>query len=294
MTPHIGLSGTGSRVSLLVWTLCFQVIALLLATSGSLETAPLWVRLALYLIFGLSAACWFTAVVRRLHDMGRSGWFAALFAVPVIGLGMLIWALLAAPRPVDPDRFRPAGRYVVGTGLLIVMVLLVATRALWSPLRMTSAHMEPTLPAEAVFLAFDSIGGEVTSGDLVTYQFADNGNELALNIARAVAFGGQTVAFRDGVPIIDGVPARHERCPDDACTTEVLPSGARYGILQSGASDLDNIAPVQVPDGTLYILGDNRAVASDSRRSLADGGRGFIPAEAVRGRVMLFAKGTQP
>ncbi len=51
-----------------------------------------------------------TVGVRRLHDIGRSGWWLLLVFVPVIGtLILLYWAVQRA-RPAEPVRRGPAGR----------------------------------------------------------------------------------------------------------------------------------------------------------------------------------------
>lgn len=44
--------------------------------------------------------------VRRLHDMGRSGWFAAGLLVPVLNLAVFLW-LLCMPGEARPNRFGP-------------------------------------------------------------------------------------------------------------------------------------------------------------------------------------------
>ena len=44
--------------------------------------------------------------VRRLHDMGRSGWFAAGLLVPVLNLAVFLW-LLCAPGDARANRFGP-------------------------------------------------------------------------------------------------------------------------------------------------------------------------------------------
>jgi len=44
--------------------------------------------------------------VRRLHDMGRSGWFAAGLLIPVLNLAVFLW-LLCAPGDARANRFGP-------------------------------------------------------------------------------------------------------------------------------------------------------------------------------------------
>jgi len=48
--------------------------------------------------------------VRRLHDLGHSGWFAFLFIIPLIDVGMRIY--MAFPGNEGPNRFGPDPKQV--------------------------------------------------------------------------------------------------------------------------------------------------------------------------------------
>jgi uncharacterized membrane protein YhaH (DUF805 family) len=68
--------------------------------------------------WGALAVSWIVAVlldwallavsVRRMHDLGKTGWLLALAIVPIAGLIILIWSF-GRPGAPEPNRFGPAG-----------------------------------------------------------------------------------------------------------------------------------------------------------------------------------------
>ncbi|WP_209313594.1 signal peptidase I [Jannaschia formosa] len=278
------LSGTGGRRGLLGWTVVYHVAALAILAWGPLEASPTWIRLLCYAAFGLASAAWLCAIVRRLHDMGRSGWFAPLFAIPVVGLAPLAWALTAPSRPLDPARFSPAPRYTIATAFLLILVALFASRAFWTPHRMVSVAMAPTLDQGAPFLSHRIGLGRIDPGDVVLVGTRGADGEMRRLVARVVATGGQTVALEDGVPILDGTPAAHAPCPEAACTVERLPGGTAYRVRLDPART--EMAAVTVPEGMLFLLADNRSAPRDSRLPVDEGGLGLVPVAAVEGHVL--------
>ena len=82
---------------------------------------------------------------------------------------------------------------------------------------------------------------------------------------------------------------------------ETLPSGKSYFVLDFGAADTnnpwgvdaDNTEPVIVPEGKLFMMGDNRDDSEDSRfPAQAGAGVGFVPIENVVGRPAFIAFST--
>ncbi len=73
---------------------------------------------------------------------------------------------------------------------------------------------------------------------------------------------------------------------------EVLPGGRSYYVLDLGPRPQDDTPPVVVPEGKLFLMGDNRDNSEDSRfEAVPGGGIGLVPQDNLVGRatVMMFS-----
>lgn len=101
-------------------------------------------------------------------------------------------------------------------------------------------------------------------------------------VKRVVATGGQTVSCQEGDPavMVDGEPIEQDYVQDpptyrvDETTGSYACGGAYFG-------------PVTVPEGNIWVMGDNRTASADSRYHMQDEYQGTIPVENVRGKVMF-------
>lgn len=162
-------------------------------------------------------------------------------------------------------------------------------------------------------------------GDIVTVARREDGSDL---IKRVIGLPGDTIAVNHGVVILNGKPVPRVAdgtadIPVDAnvpcdegmllpfrkitrdgtivCALplyrETLPNGASYDVIDLGDTYLpggylsprDEYAPVKVPAGHVFLMGDNRDQSADSRFALAEKGLGGpVPIESLGGRAELI------
>lgn len=173
-------------------------------------------------------------------------------------------------------------------------------------------------------LPFDAplVGGTINPrlperGDIAIFRHPVDGTEY---IKRVIGLPGDTVAMRAGQLVLNGAPVERSRfadfvlpvSPNTSCAwgaaqerdsggrpicryarfSETLPSGRSYLVLDFGATPQDDYAPVTVPRGHVFMLGDNRDNSQDSRfAATAAGGVGLVPTDRLVGRaeIVLFS-----
>ncbi len=70
---------------------------------------------------------------------------------------------------------------------------------------------------------------------------------------------------------------------------ETLPGGRSYEVLDLGITPQDDTPPIMVPEGSLFLMGDNRDNSLDSRFPAVPGqGIGIVPQANLVGRATLM------
>ncbi len=157
----------------------------------------------------------------------------------------------------------------VGMVVLVIAMSWVMRTFIFGAYEIPTGSMETTImPGERVFAERISyVAGEPEQGDIVTFDDPEiQGRTL---IKRVIATGGQTVDLVDGVVVVDGVPL-DEPYVNGEPSYPLVPA---YG--------LDITYPYTVPEGELWLMGDNRTSSSDSRYF------GSVPVSNVSGKAVF-------
>ncbi|MER6302245.1 signal peptidase I [Kitasatospora sp. NPDC001539] len=176
-----------------------------------------------------------------------------------------------ADRPAAPVRLRRGPAAVLqGVALALGLVLMIGGFALiavdYRPYKIPTASMHPTLQAGDTVLARKVGGGTIGRGDVVVFRDQAWGGELM--VKRVVAVGGDTVATTSAGS-------------DQRLTVNGQPVDEPYLAAQGRQGESFSVT---VPQGRLFLLGDNRVGSLDSRTHLEVDG-GTVPAAEVEARV---------
>ena len=189
--------------------------------------------------------------------------------------------------------------------LLAVLAVLALTPGWLRAYEVAGPSDAPTLAwGERVAVSHLAYGLQVpyTTREIVSWGGPDRGdmvlfhvpNKGVVGLKRVVAVPGDVVEMRDNRLRVNGREMEYEPRPaadfaalearNDMGTVVELERSADYAHLVTytpGESALRTTAPVRVPEGHYYLLGDNRDQSNDSRTF------GVVPREHIYGKVIL-------
>lgn len=144
--------------------------------------------------------------------------------------------------------------------LVVVAALAVLAAVLWMPvLRIYGSSMTPTLSEGQVVVSVK--GSHFEHGDVVGVYYGSK-----LLVKRCIATAGEWVDIDD-----DGNVYVNSQLLDEPY------------LVEKAFGECDLILPYQVPENSIFVMGDHRATSIDSRSKSV----GCIEEEDVVGRIVL-------
>jgi signal peptidase I len=166
----------------------------------------------------------------------------------------------------------------------VALILAILLRAfVVQAFEIPSGSMEPTLLVGDHILVNKFVYGwripfvgkrwpeirEPDRGDVIVFVYpVDRSKDF---IKRVIAVGGDTVEIRDKKVLING---RVTKDPHAYFSSDIVYPG--------GALPRDNMSPIKIPKGFLFVMGDNRDNSYDSRFW------GFVPLRDVVGEAFII------
>ena len=189
------------------------------------------------------------------------------------------------------ERFIPnrSVREWVDALVFAVLIAALVRTFLIAPFKIPSGSMIPTIEiGDHIFATMFSYGipvpftgaklatREIDRGDIVIFPFPENPD--VDYIKRVIGKGGETVEIRHTRVLINGEPLEETYAYYDPKIVEAL---ERNGQTQPQCNHGCG-APIRIPDGYLFVMGDNRFNSSDSRVW------GFVDQSTVKGRGWMI------
>ncbi|NUR65417.1 MAG: signal peptidase I [Streptomyces sp.] len=168
--------------------------------------------------------------------------------------------------PVGSKAGQRLSGLVVALGIVLFLGGFGWGAVVYRPYTVPTTSMTPTIDAGDRVLAQRVDGSEIRRGDVVVFNDKSWVTNASV-VKRVVAVGGDTVS---------------------CCTNGKLTVNGKQideGYLKGSVVEDKNIPTVKVPQGRLFLLGDERQGSLDSSAHLSDAAQGTVARSAVTARV---------
>lgn len=188
-------------------------------------------------------------------------------------------------------------------GFILMMVAMLSFRAAWADwYKVPSASMQPNLiEGDRILVDKHDFGlripfldtpilqwGEPARGDVVVFIEPESGIRM---VKRVVGVAGDSVELRSNGLWLNGQPARYDmiaKAPDKREFLESIAGRTRGIQLIRRYGAREQFGPFTVPEGQIFVMGDNRNNSLDSRYY------GAVPVSAVIGRATRVIASLDP
>ncbi len=140
---------------------------------------------------------------------------------------------------------KSAIREIIEAVIIALVITFVIRSFVVDIFRIPSPSMVPTIEVgdRVVVTRFSYWFDEPSRGDVVVFKYPNN--EKVDYIKRVIGLPGETVAFHDNRLYIDGEAVEENYLPEGTITND--------------------FGPIEVPENSYFMCGDNRQNSSDSR-----------------------------
>jgi len=158
------------------------------------------------------------------------------------------------------------GVIILSTGLGTSLKFLIKSNYVQA-YKLPAASMEPTLLiGDHILVDRHMSTRNPTRGDIIIFEFPEDPSKDF--VKRVVAIGGDTVEVREKDLYINNKPLK-----------ESYIVHKELDVIPATQNPRDNLGPVTVPEGSYFVMGDNRDRSYDSRFW------GFVEKKKIKGTV---------
>ena len=151
--------------------------------------------------------------------------------------------------------------YLLGKIVFVIATLAILYFFLFGIIRYNDDGMKPALK-DGDLVVYYRLDKKYSVGDLLTYEYKGK-----FRVARVIATAGSTIDINEDGLVVNGSPQQEQ---DIYKETLLYKEGIEF--------------PIKVPEGNLFVLGDNRTSAVDSRVF------GAIPIKDTQGKVVTIIR----